>query len=294
MNRESHDIYTLFPGHNSPFSLIGNFSTGSPYALAFINSSANATLMASPFLWNIAYALGKVNMTFYNNMLHVSINLSDVHKISPNPVDGYPGLMYGQELWFPFQYKTEQLQLLQLPMIVSKLPNFYSILNYSVYNTTGIIDDFSYDIWLTQNPYTTSLHYGDFEVMIWMYWNENLSNAPYFVYVGNFTIPTLINGHADNLSWEVYVLPRTGSASGWTSIYFLSPVKLSRGQFGVPMDYILKNMRPYLDKAGVNIYNPDIYYLDAIQVGMEFSDHQGNVTAGYNLYLWLVDISTNK
>ncbi|ADX81710.1 GH12 family glycosyl hydrolase domain-containing protein [Saccharolobus islandicus] len=284
---KSTSIYALFPGRNHSFNIVANYSGNYADALVIVNSSTNATLMASPFLWNIGYALGNVNMTF-NNYLHVAINLSQINKISLNVVDGYPGLMYGQELWWPFEYRTAQLKSLSLPMIVSQLPNFYSILNYSVYLINGSIDDFSYDIWLSQNPNVTSLQYGDFEVMIWMYWSENLSHVPYFIYVGNMTIPTLINGKIENLSWEVYVLPRTGSANGWTGVYFLSPLKEREVECGVPIAYILKNMGQFIENAGMNVYNPNTYYLDAIQVGMEFSDNHGTAIMGYYLYSWRI------
>ncbi|WP_202905232.1 GH12 family glycosyl hydrolase domain-containing protein [Vulcanisaeta thermophila] len=177
---------------------------------------------------------------------------------------------------------------------MSQLPNFYSILNFTVYCDEGTIDDFSYDIWLTRNPNTTYLHYGDFEVMIWMYWNENLSSNPYFIYTGTMEIPTLINGTMEKLDWYVYVLPRTGSASGWTGVYILAPYKLE-GEVGVPITYILMNMGPYLERAGVNIYNPSTYYLDAIQVGMEFNNNnQGTAILGYTLYNWTIEFTPEK
>ncbi|WP_369611700.1 hypothetical protein [Sulfurisphaera javensis] len=78
------------------------------------------------------------------------------------------------------------------------------MLNFSVFCYSGTIDNFSYDIWLSQNPNITYLQYGDFEVMIWMYWNENLS--PYFIYAGSMTFPTLINNTVKNLTWSIYVL----------------------------------------------------------------------------------------
>jgi hypothetical protein len=288
LNQRSNNIvrYTLFPGYTTSFSIIGSYLSDSEYAMAEIYSK-NASLMVSPFLWNVNYALGEVNMTF-NKFLYVSINLTGVQKINYNiPVDGYPGLMYGQEYWFPFATHTEELKTLSLPMIVSNLPSFYSILNYSLYNNTGQIDDFSYDIWLSKNPLTTSLTYGDFEVMIWMYWTENLSSP--FVYAGNLTIPILINGSIYNYSWKVYVLPRTGSSNGWTSIYFLSPIQLKNGVVGIPISYVLKNLNPFLNKVGINFYNDTQYYLDAIQIGMEFNDNlQGNVNVGYYLYSWQI------
>lgn len=277
----------LFPTFASGFSLIGSYLSQSRYGMALLDNNV-ATLYASPFLWNIASGQGKVIMNF-TPYLNVHVNMSNIKKITPSiSVDGYPGLMYGQELWFPFAGKTEVSPYLSLPMIVSNLPNFLSILNFTVYKNVGVIDDFSYDIWLSQNPNITYLQYGDFEVMIWMNWQENITKGdPYMVSVGSIQIPTLINGTIENLTWSVYVLPRTGSANGWTSIYFLSPKQLE-GQIGIPIAYVLKKMGSYLEKAGVSIYNPNTYYLDAIQVGMEFNDTNGVANLGYNLYSWYV------
>lgn len=277
---------TLFPTFASGFSLIGSYLSQSRYAMALLYNN-ETSLYASPFLWNIESAQGEVMMNF-TPYLSVSVDMYNIEKITPSiPVDGYPGLMYGQELWFPFAGKTKVSNYLPLPMIVSNLPDFLSVLNFTVYDNVGAIDDFSYDIWLSQNPDITYVQYGDFEVMIWMYWQENITNNPYFVYAGTMRIPTLINGTIENLTWSVYVLPRTGSANGWTSIYFLSPEPLE-GQVGIPIAYILKNMGPYLSKAGVTIYNPNTYYLDAIQVGMEFNDDNGVANLGYILYSWYI------
>ncbi|QXJ29154.1 Extracellular endo-1,4-beta-glucanase [Saccharolobus shibatae B12] len=278
----------LFPTSASGFSLVGSYLSQSRYGMALLYNSVT-TLYASPFLWNIEAAQGQAIMNF-NPYLNVHVDMSNIKKITPSiSVNGYPGLMYGQELWFPFAGKTEVSPYLPLPMIVSNLPNFWSILNFTVYENVGVIDDFSYDIWLSQNPNITYLQYGDFEVMIWMNWQENITKGdPYMLSVGSIQIPTLINGTVENLTWSVYVLPRTGSANGWTSIYFLSPKQLE-GQIGIPIAYVLKNMGSYLEKARVSIYNLNTYYLDAIQVGMEFNDTNGIANLGYNLYSWYIE-----
>lgn len=279
------NIIYLFPTNANDVEVIGSYLSQSRYSMTEIYGN-DISLYVSPFLWNIASNNGEVTL-YINPYLYVLVNMTNIQKITPYiDVDGYPGLMYGQEYWFPFVGKTIESPELNLPMIVSDLPNFYSVLNYTVFNKTGIIDDFSYDIWLTQNPNTTYLKYGDFEVMIWMYWNNNLSENPYFIYVGNMTIPTLINNTIENLSWEVYILPNTGSANGWTGIYLLNPINNYQGEIGVPIPYILKNMGSYIQKAGINIYNPSEYYLNAIQVGMEFNDTNGDALLGYNLYSW--------
>lgn len=276
----------LFPTYTNHVSILGSYLSQSRYGMAELYGP-QASLYASPFLWNINTANGATNMTF-TPYLKVTVNMNQITKITPSiPVNGYPGLMYGQEDWFPFAGKTETSSLLPLPMIISQLPQFYSVLNYSVWCNQGTIQDFSYDIWLVSNVNTTYLEYGDFEVMIWMYWNENISSNSYFVYAGNMTINTLINGTFKELNWMVYILPRTGSSNGWTGVYILSPIKHEEGEIGVPIAYILQNIGPYVEKAGVDIYNPSTYYLNAIQVGMEFNNNQqGTAYLGYNLYSW--------
>lgn len=273
----------LFPTRASGFSLIGSYLSQSRYGMAQLFGQ-NVSLMASPFLWNINTAEGQVTMNF-SNYLHVLINMSKISKITPSiSVDGYPGLMYGREMWFPFVAQTETYEL-NLPEIVNDLPSFYSILNYSVFVNKGMIDDFSYDIWLSQNPNITYLEYGDFEVMIWLYWHENFSSNKYMIYTGKMTIPVEVNGVLEQMNSSVYVLPRTGSANGWTGVYILAPQNL-QGSIGVPITYILKNMSTYLRKVNIKIYNTSTYYLDAIQVGMEFNDTAGTADLGYSLYSW--------
>ncbi|MEM4944205.1 MAG: cellulase [Saccharolobus sp.] len=279
----------LFQSNTKDFSLIGSYLSDSLYAMADIYGN-NVSLVASPFLWNIKESNGQVVMNF-SDYLFVDVNMTSIKKINPSiTVDGYPGLMYGREFWFPFETQTETYEL-NLPQIVKDLPSFYSVLNYSVFQNKGTIDDFSYDIWLSKNPNITTLQYGDFEVMIWLYWHENLSANKYFIYVGNMTIPVLINGSEVPLNFSVYILPRTGSANGWTGVYFLSPKNL-QGSIGVPIGYILNNMGTYLVKAKVNIYNTSTYYLDAIQVGMEFNDNNGTANLGYSLYSWYLTFNS--
>lgn len=274
----------LFPGYSTNFSIIGSYLSQSRYSMVEIYGNG-VSLMTSPFLWNVRTAFGVVNMTF-TPYLRVVVCMNSITKITPSiPVDGYPGLMYGQEYWFPFSGKTMTSRLLPLPMIVSQLPGFYSFVNFTVFDKVGVIQDFSYDIWLVENPNTTYLAYGDFEVMIWMYWNENIGGNKYFVYVGTMEIPTYVNGTLENLNWQVYVLPRTGGPNGWTSIYVLAPTKL-QGSIGVPIAYILKDLGPYLKRAGINLYEPGKYYLNAMQVGMEFDDEGGSACLGYVLYSW--------
>ncbi|WP_449462116.1 cellulase [Tardisphaera miroshnichenkoae] len=304
------EVYTLFPPQtNETYELStaqGSFalpskslehfvtvSNQSYYAMAEVKGDG-LSLMMSPFMWNLAGANGSVNMIFKDQRLKVSINLSDVTDISSIEVTGYPGLMYGKELWFPFGTATEQLKALALPSIVSDLPSFYSVLNYSTYVDVGSIGDFSYDIWLTNNPDITSLGSQDIEVMIWMYSQSPELSQP-FLNLGTISAPTIINGTTVRAQYQVYVLPHTGSATGWAGVYFVlqypSAGGVPRGEVGVPIKTLLEDISTLLPKAGLTFYNPSAYYLNAIQVGMEtYYSATNSLIAGYTLYSWKVII----
>ncbi|MDP7975611.1 MAG: GH12 family glycosyl hydrolase domain-containing protein [Thermoprotei archaeon] len=303
-------VYTLFPPRTNEtyelstaqggFSFLSTslehfvtISNQSYYAMAEVKGDG-LSLMMSPFMWNLAGANGSVNMIFRDDRLQVSMDLSNVTDISDIKVTGYPGLMYGKELWFPFGTATEQLKVLALPSIVSDLPNFYSVLNYSTYVYAGSIGDFSYDMWLTSNPNITSLGSKDIEVMIWMYSQSPGLSQP-FVNVGTVSAPTIINGTTVTAQYQVYVLPHTGSATGWAGVYFVleypSAGGVARGEVGVPVKDLLEDISSLLPKVGLSFYNPSTYYLNAIQVGMEtYYSATNSLVAGYTLYSWKVVI----
>ncbi|MCY0860788.1 MAG: hypothetical protein OWQ54_10245 [Sulfolobaceae archaeon] len=232
-------------------------------------------------------ANGEANLTYIGHYLHVCINFTGFTKVTPSiPVDGYPGIMYGQEDWFPFAGSTQVSPLLPLPIIVTKLPQFTSTLSYSLFIKKGVIDDFSYDIWLTQNPNTTYLEFPDVEVMVWLYHNETLSN--YFIYEGQVKATLIVNGTPLEDNFSVYVLPHTGSANGWIGVYFLSEIQL-QGNVTVPLSDLIVESFSFIQKVFPNI-TPEGYYLDTIQVGMEFNDVNGSVLAGYTLYNWVIEL----
>ncbi|BFH74238.1 hypothetical protein SJAV_21820 [Sulfurisphaera javensis] len=281
---------TLFPGKPTYFSMIGNYLADSEYGLGEIYG-VNTSLYISPYMWNVKSAKGVVNMTV-NPFLHVTVNLTNVQKITPTiMVDGYPDVIYGDEPFFPVYNKTIESPYLELPELVEDLPTYmYSYVNFSVWDINGTINDFSYDIWLSPNPYAYNLHYGDYEIMIWMYWQQNLNTTPGFLkyakYLGITQIPTYINGtYYSNWPYFVYILPQTGSAGGWTTIYFIS-VKPIEGLIGFPIASVLKNMGSFLIEDGVTNYDPYDTYLLNIRVGMEFNGT--NVLLGYNLYQWYI------
>lgn len=272
----------LYPAnHPTNFSIVGTYQY---YGQATLYSQ-NVSIIASTDLWNIKYAKGDVNMTFYNNYLSTKINLYNLMETTPEfVVAGYPNLLYGEESWWNLG-PTEESPYLSLPMKISDLPDFYSIVNYTLYNVNGTIDDFSYDIWITRNtPYPSSLGSQDIELMIWTYWSGSLAGV--FPYAGTLNIPTIVNGTVYNYSFQVYVRPSSSSTS-WVTVFVLSPVKL-QGEVGIPIGYVLKNLGLFTSLAGLN-FNASQYYLDAIQLGMEFhANSNGYANLGYNIYYWKI------
>ena len=93
------------------------------------------------------------------------------------------------------------------------MPNTNSTVYYTVYQVDEVIDDFSYDIWLTENPCPTNLGFPDIEVMVRLYHEERLSTPP-FIETGNLTMTVYVNGRPIKDVFTVYVLPHTDSSSG--------------------------------------------------------------------------------
>ncbi len=238
-------------------------------------------------MWNYRSAQGTVNLTYkaYKG-LYVAINVTSFKKINPSiDVDGYPG--NSQEYWFPFQGRTVESNLLNLPINVTKLPVIDSLLNYTVWDNNGVIDDFSYDIWLTTNPNTTNLQFPDIELMIWLYHQSNITSS-YFIKEGELNVTIYVNGTRLIDTFVIYVLPHTGSSSGWIGVYFLSEKNLE-GAVKIPLSLFIENEFEYIEKVFPQV-SKQSYYLDAIQVGMEFNDINGSANLGYMLYSWYLYI----
>jgi len=270
---------------NATFSLLGGWGSSLSYPIAEIYTPYNS-LLVSTFLWNIRSAEGFVNMTFSHGYLNVSIKLSHVVKIQKDiNVDGYPTLMYGKEGWFPFYASTIDIPRLELPQKLTTLPNFSSTVDFSLYGVNGTIDDFSYDIWLSQNPNVTYLQYPCIEIMIWIYHEENISSR-YFVEEGRLTVQATVNGSEENVTFTVYVLPHTGSSNGWIGVYYVSDKNL-KGNITLPLSYLIIRSIYFVDKVFPSLSASE-YYLDAIQVGMEFNDENGYADLGYALYGWWI------
>jgi len=119
-----------------------------------------------------------------------------------------------------------------------------------------------------------------------MYHEENISSS-YLIREGNVTVTAVINGSIENETFTIYVLPHTGSANGWIGVYYVSQKELE-GNISLPLSYLIKQSVNFASKVFPSLFLSQ-YYLNAIQVGMEFNnDPQGNAKLGYELYGWFL------
>ncbi|MCY0868398.1 MAG: hypothetical protein OWQ48_04105 [Desulfurococcus sp.] len=280
-------VAEFYCGNDCSLSLIGSHKTHSEFITAEIHCG-DCSLFASPNLWNSAYADGNVNLTYKNGVVYANVNLSNVMKKSPSiPVVGYPKLVYGYEGWWFPHAGTIQNPHLVLPMKVSVLPDITSILRYSLWVKEGYILDFSYDIWLTQNPNTKRLAFPDIELMIWLH-HQGEALPPPFIKMGEVQVPIYVNGSRTTWTFTVYVLPHTGSPTGWIGVYYLSNKNLE-GEVSIPLTFFIKDEFRWINKVFPEI-NESQYYLNSINVGMEFNDINGRVELGYTLYEWSMTV----
>jgi len=281
-------------GSNVNFNLIGNHLSDAAYSMGSYQAQSGITMLASPYLWNLKSGNGNAVLQFQGNTLNVSVNFTDFVKINDTiNVGGYPGLMYGQELWFPFATTSGLLPQLKLPMLVNQLPTFVSRTNYTLTKQAGFIQDFSYDIWFTTDPTTTYLQYPDIEWMIWLYAEQNLAGKKYFVNTGTVSVDALVNGTKTTLDFDVYVLPHTGSSDGWIGVYYQPQNPIMQGDVILPLSAMIPDVFAAINKVfSGGIYIGD-YYLNGIQIGMEFNTVANGVTVGYTLNNWSFGFPTS-
>ena len=99
-------------------------------------------------------------------------------------------------------------------------------------------------------------------------------------------VPIYVNGSEITCTFTAYILPHTGSSNGWIGAYYLSNKSLE-GKVSIPLTFFIKDEFQWIDKIFPTV-NESSYYLDGIQVGMEFNDYDGIAELGYTLYCWIM------
>ena len=169
---------------------------------------------------------------------------------------------------------------------------------YSISNPKNVPIDFTYDIFLTAQPATSSgtsspaTLGGGLELMIYTYWHGSSATPSSYTGepVASFVLPTYINGTLqENETWNVFVGP---GGTGTPCVTFELANPISSGSVSVNLSQVLADLgsTAVSNADGVSAATIDSMYLDNIQLGSEFSD-PGKGTYSYS---WtLQDFSIN-
>ena len=229
-------VYDSSPSPPSPYlvsTLIGNASNPHPYY-----NTTNGYV--SPNLWNLQKGNGNVTMQIYSNSsIHTVSNLSNV------------SIGYGGVIGYPSEHLTNIVGT-SVQNIENK--NFSSFTSFDVlYRTPNSPVDVTYDIFLGNGSTLTD------EIMIYLYLDDyNLGLLTF----DNVYIPTLINGHLQNISWNVY---ESTSTPWWGQMYAFVP----NVHFNSSMSYKV-NFVPFLKYLEVNKYITPNLTIVRCGIGSEF------------------------
>ena len=164
---------------NTPFVAHIQGNSTSPYEYATFPPS---TLLTTS-LWNLKYGRGNTTMTIYeNSSIHTISHYTNIRTYT-NTIVGYPSVQFFNNKLIPTSAFNK---------------NYSSYTSFDFVGTTLFLPvDCAYDIWFTNN--TTNL-YPDVEVMIWLYWSVASEQT---TSQSHFSIPTLVNGVREDLTWYV-------------------------------------------------------------------------------------------
>lgn len=244
------------------FLLIGSFSfAGLYYEVNFIsppslvatiqgnatNPHANITFgstMVTTGLWNLARGIGNTTMQIFTNSsiriqsdyLSVGINSTG------NPV-GYPSIHF---------FKQEGVTTQNL-----EKENYQMFVSFSVSHSANNLSlDVMSDIWLSSSP---TVNTRSLEIMVMLY-NDGVPLAPA---VAQFSMQTVLNGSAQNISWDLY-----GIYNPYVErlMYFAVPNITKSGNISVllPISVLLTEIQ------SVTKTNLSSLYVSNIDIGSEF------------------------
>jgi hypothetical protein len=160
-------------------------------------------------------ATGSMTTSYGSGTLATSVNFSGLAITPPNPVIGYPDLQYGyqpqgcnveNDTYIPPCPTTSPLVTsVALPIQVSKFPNAWTMINYSMSPPQQGNVDLIFDIWVTQlTPPQIGICKDDVELEIWLYNSPTVVGSARFV--ETLPIPTFIGGVMhQNESWNAFV-----------------------------------------------------------------------------------------
>ncbi len=254
---------------NSSITVIGNAQQKYNYAPLRYGA-------IGPDLWNLVSANGNTTMKYIGGKLLTNSSFNDV-KSNVDTILGYPEVAYGYNLEDQM-FGDRQNTSLIFPVKFSAFErlNFTSTANFSFEKLypSNIPIDFSYDLWLEQNPSSGNMPTSqDLEVMIWMYCQDN---QPIGQQIGSFHMDASFNGNTINATWEIWY----GKANAWPTVSFIleDPAVTMNSNISL-------NISKFIIEGGiVSGENLSNHTLMGIEMGNEF----GNENLSTNISEWVL------
>lgn len=244
----------------------------------------------TPFLWGLTglrQFSGQVIMKIAENgslVTNVNLNLSSI-KLQ-QPIVGYQEIIWGYRPWGVPPGHPILNKPFKVPVKIAELPRVLLYTRYDVIDYNTAID-LSYDLWIYHNDLIRQPERGDYEVMIWLYY-DGTSLAGWATLVGEIRVPITINGEIKNSTWEVWIKENHGW--GWTYVALLLKDKIRSGDVIIDLYELLKELDKIL-RVGFNrtlINN----YMIGIEFGMEIS-YKDLIDVSWRLDRYMI-IAINK
>ncbi|BBD73529.1 hypothetical protein HS1genome_1918 [Sulfodiicoccus acidiphilus] len=210
-------------------------------------------------LWNLApNSRGEVSMYVNSSGLTTQVELCEAFQgANEGGVVGYPEVDYG-ELFYnqggTWIHPGSPQENLTFPVRLSNFESgdYEATVGYVLSKSTAPYD-FAFDIWISNS--TPSEDWNGAEVMVWLSHTE--------IYMGTFvkseSIPTVINGSVQEVSWTLYTLPHGGSGF---------PLYIWAANLGSGPTLVQVNLSRMMRDAGLP-FNPDDYEVVDVQLGSE-------------------------
>jgi hypothetical protein len=233
------------------------------------STSTNLALtngIAMPNPWNIGSSEGWIQQCYNNGSFSTAMSLANISYKGLGP-GGYAEMAYGYSGWDSSFCITSGCAVQPFPLTVSSFANdgYWANVNYTlgVPSPSDLPYDFTYDLWLEQNPSSAGPQAGDFEVMIEPY---NTGLHPVQVPLSSsqqFSETIKVNGNNTPSTWTAY--KAYGGTSAPTIVFLLnSPAQQSSTSISL-------KIQDFLAEAGV-IAGENIsgYTLMGAELGTEY------------------------
>lgn len=287
--------WTLIPSSTGPGCSSQTFPSGTPPIPLTLGPGATA----SPDLWgtsdtsrgsgSVCYRLGSPDR------LYASIDFSSA--IQSGGVLGFPDIAYGPSPFGGFTTSRVGNPALPLPITLGSLGNVWGASNYTINDSSDVVIDFVYDIWLV-NPESVTTNCpgsGYVEVMIWLYNTTSFlpDHSGLQSYFPSTIVTSAVEGsHLQTATWDIYWSSsnQTCGSQGTTISYVLKSGGTSES-IGVPISQLLQDVENHLGSfpnGPSSASQFENYELYQISLGSEYTNptQSGSGAAQYSFNVY--------